>query len=335
MTAAVTSGAGPEPEPGPAPDNDVFGKVAQPGGDGPGARMQDVELFDDTPSLPSVSRAGGSPARHRAGKPRHGRKTTRARKVPRARKAAPVPEPERRGGMALPLLITGALTAGLGLSVGLTSGMEREPADKLTLTMPDLAPHLETASAEPPPPTGTSTATPPPPATTPATTPPTTPTGSGTATATPPSSGAATARPAVSPGATATAAPRNPAPASAPPTRPATHRPDPAPTRTRTAPPPERPDSGALRLGSTGPEVADLQRRLQELYLFLGSADGVFDPFVEAALSRFQRARDIPEERGVYGPLTRAALQAETGRGDRSGHGGNPWGRWSGLGGIG
>ncbi|MFE1905298.1 peptidoglycan-binding protein [Streptomyces gardneri] len=326
LTTAVTSGAGTEPEPCPALDNDVFGKVAFPGGDGPGARMQDVELFDATPSLPTVSRAGGSHARHRAakGKPRH------VRKASRARRAAPAPEREKRGGMALPLLITGALTAGLGLSVGLTSGMEREPADTLTLTMPDLPPPRKTPSAEPPSPTRTST--PPPPPTTPATTPPTTGTGTGTGTATRPASGTATARPAVSTHPAASAAPRTPARTSAPPARPATGRPDPTPSSTRTTPPPEDPDTNVLRLGSTGPEVAELQRRLQQLYLFLGSADGVFGPFVEAALSRFQRARDIPEERGVYGPLTRAALQAETGRGDRPGHGGGAWGGWGGTG---
>ncbi|MFI9293540.1 peptidoglycan-binding protein [Streptomyces gardneri] len=328
LTTAVTSGAGTEPEPCPALDNDVFGKVAFPGGDGPGARMQDVALFDGTPSLPTVSRAGGSHARHRAGKPRH------VRKASRARKAAPAPEREKRGGMALPLLITGALTAGLGLSVGLTSGMDREPADTLTLTMPDLPPPQKTPSAEPPSPTRTSTPTSPPPATTPATAPPTTGTGTGTGTATPPASGTATARPAVSAHPAASAAPRTPARTSAPPTRPATDRPDPTPSSTRTTPPPEDPDTYVLRLGSTGPEVAELQRRLQQLYLFLGSADGVFGPFVEVALSRFQRARDIPEERGVYGPLTRAALQAETGRGDRPGHGGGAGGRWGGLGGI-
>ncbi|MFH9728176.1 peptidoglycan-binding protein [Streptomyces sp. NPDC017254] len=65
-------------------------------------------------------------------------------------------------------------------------------------------------------------------------------------------------------------------------------------------------------MGSTGPEVADLQRRLQQLSLYLGSADGVFTKPVEEALSRYQVARNIPEKPGVYGPLTRALLGSET-----------------------
>jgi hypothetical protein len=30
------------------------------------------------------------------------------------------------------------------------------------------------------------------------------------------------------------------------------------------------------------------------------------------ALGRFQKARNIPEELGIYGPMTRVALMAET-----------------------
>ncbi|WP_329284977.1 peptidoglycan-binding domain-containing protein [Streptomyces sp. NBC_00691] len=303
LTTAVAPSAAPEPEPSPVPGDDVFGKVARPGGDGPGARVQDVELFDATPSLPTVAAAGGSRARHRAGKPRHMRRRTRARR------AAPAPEPENRNGMSLPLLITGALAAGIGLSVGLTSGMEREPADKLTLTMPDLPPPQETPDAEPPSPAGTSGPAPRPSSTTPATSPPAT----TTAATTPP----ATGRPTGAAHRTASAAPPVTTRGPVPPTRPATRRPDPAPTRT--TPPPERPDTQVLRLGSTGPEVEGLQRRLQQIYLYFGPASGRFGPFLEAALSRYQRIRGIPEERGVYGPLTRAALQAETGRDDRPG----------------
>ncbi|MBP2585960.1 hypothetical protein J3A78_006438 [Streptomyces sp. PvR006] len=242
--------------------------------------------------------------------------------------------------MSLPLLITGALAAGIGLSVGLTSGMEREPADKISLTMPDLPPREETPDAEPPSPARTSGPTPPSRTTTPATARPATVTGTGTGTPTPPTAGTTTAPPAESGHPATSSAPRTTTRTSAPPTHPATHRPDPAPSRT--TPPPERPDTQVLRLGSTGPEVEDLQHLLRRLYLYSGSADGTFGPFLEAALSRYQRLRGIHEERGVYGPLTRAALQAETGRDDRPDHrdrgGRDRWsarGGWSGHGGIG
>ncbi|MFG2835346.1 peptidoglycan-binding protein [Streptomyces zaomyceticus] len=304
LTTAVTSGVAPEPEPCPTPGDDVFGKVARPGGDGTSARVQDVELFDGTPNLPPVSGAGGSHARHRSGKPRH------LRKARRARRPDPEPERERRSGMSLPLLITGALAAGFGLSVGLTSGMDQEPADKLTLTMPDLPPPHETRDTEPPSPTRTSTTAPPPSATATA--------APGFGAATPRATGTGTAGPTGSGRPSGSGAPTAPERTSAPPTRSATQRPDPTPTRT--APPSERPDTQVLRRGSTGPEVEDLQRRLRRLHLYFGSTDGTFGPFLEAALSRFQWINDIPEERGVYGPLTRAALEAATRRGDRPGH---------------
>ncbi|MCZ0978302.1 peptidoglycan-binding domain-containing protein [Streptomyces diastatochromogenes] len=76
----------------------------------------------------------------------------------------------------------------------------------------------------------------------------------------------------------------------------------------------------------------DLQRRLQQLYLYLGPADGVFGESLEVALSRFQVARAVPEEPGVYGPMTRAALYAETDRPGRKGRNGSDgrggWGDW-------
>ncbi|WP_344533769.1 peptidoglycan-binding domain-containing protein [Streptomyces albiaxialis] len=78
---------------------------------------------------------------------------------------------------------------------------------------------------------------------------------------------------------------------------------------------PSRPGhgGGALARGSRGPGVADLQRRLQKLYLYLGSADGHYSADVSEAVGRFQRARAIDEPSGVYGPATRALLEEETG----------------------
>ncbi|MFJ6011708.1 peptidoglycan-binding protein [Streptomyces sp. NPDC092952] len=113
------------------------------------------------------------------------------------------------------------------------------------------------------------------------------------------------ATPATTPSATPPAAPSTPA-------GPPADRPSPPRDRTRTT------DRPGLALGSTGREVEDLQRRLQQLSLYLGSANGNFTADVEIALSRYQKARNIPEELGVYGPLTRAALRAETESMDRN-----------------
>ncbi|MFF2572392.1 peptidoglycan-binding protein [Streptomyces sp. NPDC058084] len=279
LTTAVTSSA-PDPESRPAPGSLVFGKVARPGDAGPGARTQDVELFDVTLTAPRTPGEGGPRARHGAGRPRHGRKASRARRAVKA------PERERRG-MSLPLLIAGALAAGAGLSVGLTSRSDQAPPDVLTLAVPDV----------------------PPPSATPDTAPPPAPVRRPTATVTPVAAPAATAH-------------RAPVHTSAPP---ATHRPKPAPSRGPR--PSARPGADTLGPGSTGPEVEELQRRLGRLHLYLGSVDGTFGPYLAEALSRFQASRAIPEQRGVYGPLTRAALRAETDRDDRRDRDG--WNGWN------
>ncbi|MET8751689.1 peptidoglycan-binding protein [Streptomyces sp. NPDC004667] len=184
--------------------------------------------------------------------------------------------------MPLPLLLSGALAVGIALAVGLTFGTD-QPAANLTLEMPDLPPL--------------------PPRATPDSEPPVTPAGSTPATT-------ATAAP------TKPAAPSGPRPArtSVPPT---TQQPKPSPTRS--SGPSRRPETDVLQLGSRGAEVEDLQRRLQQLRLYLGPADGIFTTSVMEAVSRFQRSRAIPQEHGAYGPLTRAVLRAETGRNYRSG----------------
>ncbi|MFF0477580.1 peptidoglycan-binding protein [Streptomyces sp. NPDC004284] len=297
LTPAVTNGA-PEPASHPAQDDLIFGKVAGPGAGGPGARAQDVELFDVTQTLPRVPSEAGPHGRHGAGRPRH------VRKGARSRRAAQAPRRENRGGLSLPLLLTGALAAGIGLAVGLTPESDHTPPDGLSLVMPDLpAPHV-TPDAEP---TATGRSAKP--------------------TATP----AAVPKTSSPPPTTPAPPPSTPAP---PPTR--THRPTPPPTPTpaRSSPRSDRTDTSTLALGSTGPDVVDLQQRLQQLYLYLGSADGVFSESVEAALSRFQTARAIPEEPGVYGPMTRTALYAETDRPGRRGRDGSDdrdgWGDWDG-----
>ncbi|NGN69880.1 peptidoglycan-binding protein, partial [Streptomyces sp. A7024] len=69
-----------------------------------------------------------------------------------------------------------------------------------------------------------------------------------------------------------------------------------------------------LRVGDSGPEVVELQKRLLETGTYpLGDTDGNFDEKVRNAVRTYQFTRGIDEdERGVYGPATRRALESET-----------------------
>ncbi|MBO0914018.1 peptidoglycan-binding domain-containing protein [Streptomyces laculatispora] len=79
------------------------------------------------------------------------------------------------------------------------------------------------------------------------------------------------------------------------------------------APPAPPQEGAALRRGDHGPEVAELQRRLQEVWLFRGPADADFTDRVERAVSNFQSSMYIQgDAEGVYGPNTRRALEAVT-----------------------
>ncbi|MER7201639.1 hypothetical protein CG723_18635 [Streptomyces sp. CB01635] len=77
------------------------------------------------------------------------------------------------------------------------------------------------------------------------------------------------------------------------------------------------PVSGArvLSTGSHGGQVKDLQRRLTQINLYTGPTDGRYSTDVADAVHRYQAARGIDEDAGVYGPETRAALESETRRG--------------------
>jgi hypothetical protein len=79
--------------------------------------------------------------------------------------------------------------------------------------------------------------------------------------------------------------------------------------------------SGALGPGDSGPEVAELQRRLAELWLYGGDADGNYDDRVRNGVSAFQHINGIKDdEYGVYGSATRSALESITsGDGDTGG----------------
>ncbi|WP_261801702.1 peptidoglycan-binding protein [Streptomyces sp. ISID311] len=68
-----------------------------------------------------------------------------------------------------------------------------------------------------------------------------------------------------------------------------------------------------LREGAAGPEVAELQQRLQQLGLYPGAADGRYDAEVRAAVSRYQRQYGVTgDPDGVYGAGTRGSLESRT-----------------------
>ncbi|GLW13806.1 hypothetical protein Stsp01_05490 [Streptomyces sp. NBRC 13847] len=104
---------------------------------------------------------------------------------------------------------------------------------------------------------------------------------------------------------------------------PGTGRPrTPAPTRASGSvsvspgsPTPSAPPTGApvLREGAAGPGVAELQERLRQLGLYQGAGGGRYDAEVRAAVSQYQRSYGVTgDPDGVYGPRTRASLEART-----------------------
>ncbi|MEV7737064.1 peptidoglycan-binding domain-containing protein [Streptomyces sp. NPDC088921] len=80
----------------------------------------------------------------------------------------------------------------------------------------------------------------------------------------------------------------------------------PGPTVSSSRPP-------VLRLGDQGPEVVELQLRLQQVGVYDGESDGDFDQQVQSAVRTYQVTRFVlQDESGVYGKATRAALESET-----------------------
>ncbi|MFH9293544.1 peptidoglycan-binding protein [Streptomyces sp. NPDC017520] len=131
-----------------------------------------------------------------------------------------------------------------------------------------------------------------------------------------------------SPSATPSASPSAPPSASASPTK--SREPSPAatasaspkasasPTPTVSAPPSVPPPglaSSSLRPGDRGPEVAELQNRLQSIgrWLYPGPVDGSYTDQVAHSVAFYQSYKSIGSDpTGVYGPSTRSALEAET-----------------------
>ncbi|MFI8093174.1 peptidoglycan-binding protein [Streptomyces sp. NPDC086080] len=145
-----------------------------------------------------------------------------------------------------------------------------------------------------------------------------------TASASSAASPTASASPSDSPSASAsanTSASPSPSESSTSPTPSAPAEPSPATTPpSPAAGPPEDTDGDdpggvapVLRRGDSGPEVVELQQRLQQVYLYHDDIHGRFTRRVEDAVRHFQWYRGIHEEPGVYGPQTRARLEAETG----------------------
>ncbi|MFC7308534.1 peptidoglycan-binding protein [Streptomyces monticola] len=101
---------------------------------------------------------------------------------------------------------------------------------------------------------------------------------------------------------------------SAPPTKSASAPPPPTAAATGTVSTPSRSAAPpVLREGDKGPEVRELQERLRQLYLYGGPANGRYDFLVTDAVTRYQYASQVEgDERGVYGPATRKALESQT-----------------------
>ncbi|MDR7871210.1 MAG: LysM peptidoglycan-binding domain-containing protein [Tissierellaceae bacterium] len=78
-----------------------------------------------------------------------------------------------------------------------------------------------------------------------------------------------------------------------------------------TAPPPTQP-CPTLRLGSTGPAVTDLQRRLLSFGFNPGPIDGIFGNQTQSAVIAFQRSRGLVVD-GIVGVQTWTALGVNCG----------------------
>ncbi|MDV9190724.1 peptidoglycan-binding protein, partial [Streptomyces sp. SR27] len=125
-----------------------------------------------------------------------------------------------------------------------------------------------------------------------------------------PSATRTTASPSPSPTTTGAGAP----PASTPPETPvAPPTTTPATTPSPTATKGEPEEVLTLSIGSSGPEVRDLQRRLTDVGMYGGHTDGKYDRDVRDAVWLYQSYMYIQgDPSGVYGPNTREVLERYT-----------------------
>ncbi|MBD2540651.1 peptidoglycan-binding protein [Coleofasciculus sp. FACHB-SPT36] len=79
----------------------------------------------------------------------------------------------------------------------------------------------------------------------------------------------------------------------------------------------QRPRSGVLQEGDSGPEVVALQQRLQKQGYFQANITGYYGPITKAAVNRFQQAAGMPVD-GIVGSDTQAALIGVGGGEDRT-----------------
>lgn len=73
-----------------------------------------------------------------------------------------------------------------------------------------------------------------------------------------------------------------------------------------------------LARGARGPEVKELQRKLNQLGYSVGAVDGIFGRKTEAAVQRFQKDRGLKVD-GVVGPKTARELKRLTGENKTAG----------------
>ncbi|MEU3728421.1 peptidoglycan-binding protein [Streptomyces sp. NPDC033538] len=297
---STPAASAPAPGPGSAPDPDATMTLRAVGAEPPGADTEatsvlpmplapstgtpsahDLRLFETSATTPAASSAPYAPMGPDAdgtdgtgGRPRRGR---------------------RRGVL---LSAAGAVVVVVG-AAGYASGLfsyespSRDGAlpDEVRASVPDPSTSAASAAPEPSVTSARPTASPSPP---------------------PSASASASSSPSPSPSPSASSASPTPSP-SAEPTRTATSAPAENPTQ-ESEDEDHAPDGGGtLHRGDRGSEVAELQQRLTQLYLYTGDINGTYSRQVEDAVRTFQWARGIrSDELGVYGQDTRRQLESET-----------------------
>ncbi|MFF7810793.1 peptidoglycan-binding protein [Streptomyces sp. NPDC007945] len=209
-----------------------------------------------------------------------------------------------RGGVLVAGVAAAAVVGTAALAAGVFGG--EEPVDRAIVPEVTTSASLNLAVSEEPSPSSES----PTPSRTPSRTP--SPSSSSpTASASPSASASRTTAPAPtgSPSASGGAMAPSAVPTTAPATSAAPTTASPSPTATAT----DAPEGATLRLGDTGPEVAELQTRLRLLWVYLEEPDGIFDEGLREALVEYQhRFWRLKDPEGVYGPHTRRELERAT-----------------------